>query len=79
MPVRLLGVELEIDHDVAGVVHGSVHAMRAHACIASCVAESIECGRPGLEVGDRVFDVQCEHGRNVRPLILDGYPRKLGF
>jgi hypothetical protein len=75
----LVCVELEIDDDVARVVHRSQHAMRTHACLASCVAKSFECGCPGLEVGDRVLDVKDGHRWNVRLVILDRYPRKLGF
>ncbi len=36
----LVCVELEIDDDVAGVVHRSEHAMGTHACIAASVTES---------------------------------------
>jgi hypothetical protein len=53
--------------------------VRTHACIASCVAELIECHRPRLEVCDWVLDVKNGHGWNVRRATFFGYPRKLGF
>ena len=71
--------ELEDDDDIARVVDRPQHPVRSHACVLTCLAESVEGGRPGREIGDRVLDVEGGHRRNVRPGALCRYPRKLGF
>lgn len=75
----LVGVELEIDHDEARVVQRSQHAMGAHTCIAAGVAESVEGGRPGLEVGDRVLDVENGHDWKVRPGLTPAISQETGI
>lgn len=73
-----LGVEVEVDEDVAVVVDGVGHAVGSDPCTGSHRGESVEGSLPRGEVGDGVLDVECVHGSSVRRRRSPRYPRKLG-
>jgi hypothetical protein len=52
------GVEVEVEDDVARVVGGLPDVLAGDAGSSATVGEAAEGGQPGLQVGDRVLDVQ---------------------
>ena len=72
-------VEVEIDQHVVRIVNRPMDSVGTYPCSSPCVGESVERACPGLEVGDGVLDVKCDHVGNVRRAVADWYPGNLGF
>jgi hypothetical protein len=54
-------VEVQRDVDVLVVVDGLAHALRAYPGLPPGLLEPCEGTQPGLQVSDRMLDVQCGH------------------
>jgi Sodium/hydrogen exchanger family len=66
--LRLAGaVERELDDDVVEVVGGPKNLMATHARALSLAGEAIEGTLPGVEVADRVFDLEDVHRVSALP------------
>lgn len=68
-------VELQVDHDVGGIVDRPADDVATDAGGRTQAGESVERLFPGGEIGDGVLDVQCGHGSRLPASPAGAYPR----
>src|SRR5579859_1148314 len=57
----VLGVEVQLDHQVMRVAYRAANAMAANAGFFACLGEAVEGSLPGAKIADSVLDAECEH------------------